>query len=83
MIGGIMEAPNTGNVKEILSTIKAIYLEVRGRGGLGRDGWDPKEEIEETCFLDMELMAAFSMLLRKELAEELQIESWVRQSELD
>ncbi len=78
-----MDAEQLKRVKEILSTIKKQYLAARERGGLGRNAWEAKEEVDETCFLDFELAAAFSMLLRKELATELGIESWVRQDDLD
>lgn len=69
-------------IKEILVALKAAYLNVRGKGGLGReepDGITVEKEITE--FLDDELEAAFRVLAKKELAEALGIEGWVRAEE--
>lgn len=70
------------NIQEILKTVKDTFFAVRRRGGLGRADPDGlAEELEMTNFLDVELEVACRILLRKELAEALGIESWVRAEE--
>ncbi len=65
-------------VQKLLQDIKAEYLHARGREGLGRKDWDPSKEIEETEFLDMELMNVFAVRARAELAAAMGITAWLK-----